>query len=85
MPTPEQWLIFLELPIVTMEDYGLSHRVVAILESSYQALYIKDLQQVTETDCLHIRQLSLVSVRELQMALSRTLKAVETGELLLED
>jgi len=77
----EVWQKFLKLPLATATDFGVSLRLLELLEREYEALYVEDIQQITPEMVLRIVQVDKMSLKQLQISLAEMLKAVERGEL----
>lgn len=75
------WEKFLSIPLAIGVDYGMPMRVVELLEQEFEALYVRDIQDVTPEMVLGISQVDKVTLRQLQEGLSLLFKAVEKGEL----
>lgn len=77
----EVWLRFLEQPIARLEAHGLESRVLQLLEQQRSFVYVRDLQNLTDADCLEIANFGRSSLKQLRLSLQSLMGALERGRV----
>lgn len=77
----EVWCLFLEQPIARLESHGLDARVLQLLEQKRALVYVRDLQSMTDVDCLEIDNFGRSSLKQLRLSLRSLIGALERGRI----
>lgn len=70
--------IFADTPIAALEDYGLSYRLIELLEK-HCGLYVKSLSGLTAKDLQRFRNLGPKQVSDVRTSLALLLVDIEKG------
>ena len=77
----EVWQRFLDQPLARLESHGLNARVLQVLEQERALVYVRDLQSLTDADCLEIANFGRSSLKQLRLSLFSLMGALERGRI----